>query len=127
MIKETEYLLEGADDKKTILELEGHKLNLAIQNGDLKQELNARRRIEQLQDSLRFLDGDPVLSQLKFMADKQKYADKLSLAQALIKKKRAETRLWVILSLFVVVLSFLFIMHFDTVHASVCGNMNTNC
>ncbi|WP_346089101.1 tetratricopeptide repeat protein [Sphingobacterium ginsenosidimutans] len=106
MIKETEYLLEGADDKKTILELEGHKLNLAIQNGDLKQELNARRRIEQLQDSLRFLDGDPVLSQLKFMADKQKYADKLSLAQALIKKKRAETRLWVILSLFVVVLSF---------------------
>jgi len=106
MIRETEYLLEGADDKKTILELEGHKLNLAIQNGDLKQELNARRRIEQLQDSLRFLDGDPVLSQLKFMADKQKYADKLSLAQALIKKKRAETRLWVILSLFVVVLSF---------------------
>lgn len=106
MIKETEYLLEGADDKKTILELEGHKLNLAIQNGDLKQELNARRRIEQLQDSLRFLDGDPVLSQLKFMADKQKYADKLSLAQALIKKKRAETRLWVILSLFVLVLSF---------------------
>jgi len=92
--------------KKTILELEGHKLNLAIQNGDLKQELNARRRIEQLQDSLRFLDGDPVLSQLKFMADKQKYADKLSLAQALIKKKRAETRLWVILSLFVLVLSF---------------------
>lgn len=106
MIKETEHLLEGADDKKTILELEGHKLNLAIQNGDLKQELNARRRIEQLQDSLRFLDGDPVLSQLKFMADKQKYADKLSLAQALIKKKRAETRLWVILSLFVLVLSF---------------------
>ncbi|MDF2477947.1 MAG: hypothetical protein K0S24_3430 [Sphingobacterium sp.] len=106
MIKETEHLLEGADDKKTILELEGHKLNLAIQNGDLKQELNARRRIEQLQDSLRFLDGDPVLSQLKFMADKQKYADKLSLAQALIKKKRAETRLWVILSLFVLVFSF---------------------
>jgi len=106
MIKETEHLLEGADDKKTILELEGHKLNLAVQNGDLKQELNARRRIEQLQDSLRFLDGDPVLSQLKFMADKQKYADKLSLAQALIKKKRAETRLWVTLSLFVLVLSF---------------------
>jgi len=106
MIKETEHLLEGADDKKTILELEGHKLNLAVQNGDLKQELNARRRIEQLQDSLRFLDGDPVLSQLKFMADKQKYADKLSLAQALIKKKRAETRLWVTLSLFVLVVSF---------------------
>ncbi|MGE8377660.1 MAG: transcriptional regulator [Sphingobacterium sp.] len=106
MIKETEHLLVGADDKKTILELEGHKLNLAVQNGDLKQELNARRRIEQLQDSLRFLDGDPVLSQLKFMADKQKYADKLSLAQALIKKKRAETRLWVTLSLFALVLSF---------------------
>jgi len=106
LINETEHLLEGADDKKTILELEGHKLNLAIQNHDLKQELNARRRIEQLQDSLRFLDGDPVLSQLKFMADKQKYADKLSLAQALIKKKRAETRLWVILSLFVLVLFF---------------------
>ncbi|WP_158656082.1 tetratricopeptide repeat protein [Sphingobacterium sp. HMA12] len=106
LINETEHLLEGADDKKTILELEEHKLNLAIQNHDLKQELNARRRIEQLQDSLRFLDGDPVLSQLKFMADKQKYADKLSLAQALIKKKRAETRLWVILSLFVLVLFF---------------------
>jgi len=106
MIKETEHLLEGADDKKTILELEGHKLNLAVQNGDLKQELNARRRIEQLQDSLRFLDGDPVLSQLKFMADKQKYADKLSLAQALIKKKRAETRLWVTLSMYVLVVSF---------------------
>ncbi len=106
LINETEHLLEGADDKKTILELEGHKLNLAIQNRDLTQELNVRRRIEQLQDSLRFLDGDPVLSQLKFMADKQKYADKLSLAQALIKKKRAETRLWVILSLFLLVLFF---------------------
>lgn len=106
MIRDTEQLLEGTDDKKTILELEEHKLNLAIQNHDLKQELKARRRIEQLQDSLRFLDGDPVLSQLKFMADRQKYADKLSLAQALIKKKRAETRLWVILSLFVLVLFF---------------------
>lgn len=106
MINETERLLEIADDKKTILELEGHKLNLALRNHDVQQELNARRRIERLQDSLRFLDGDPVLSQLKFMADKQKYADKLSLAQALIKKKQVEKRLWVILSLFVLVLFF---------------------
>lgn len=106
MINETERLLERADDKKTILELEGHKLNLALRNHNVQQELNARRRIERLQDSLRFLDGDPVLSQLKFMADKQKYADKLSLAQALIKKKQVEKRLWVILSLFVLVLFF---------------------
>lgn len=106
MILEAEALLSGSDDKKTILELEIHKLNLAIQNKDFDRELNARRRIERLQDSLRFLDGDPVLSQLKFMADKQKYADKLSLAQAVIKKKQAERRLWLIMSLFVLVLFF---------------------
>ncbi|MNN33589.1 hypothetical protein D3C81_1473540 [compost metagenome] len=40
------------------------------------------------------------------MADKQKYADKLSLAQAVIKKKQAERRLWLILSLLVLVLFF---------------------
>ncbi|WON95912.1 hypothetical protein [Sphingobacterium sp. UGAL515B_05] len=106
MIREAESLLLGSDDKKTILELEVHKLNLAIQNQDAVRELNARRRIERLQDSLRFLDGDPVLSQLKFMADKQKYADKLSLAQAVIKNKQAERRLWLILSLLVLVLFF---------------------
>lgn len=106
MIAETESLLSGSDDKKTILELEIHKLNLAIQSRDMGRELNARRRIERLQDSLRFLDGDPVLSQLKFMADKQKYADKLSLAQAVIKKKQAERRLWLIVSLLVLVLFF---------------------
>ncbi|WP_434454381.1 helix-turn-helix transcriptional regulator [Sphingobacterium siyangense] len=106
MIAEAESLLLGSDDKKTILELEIHKLNLAMQSNDIGRELNARRRIERLQDSLRFLDGDPVLSQLKFMADKQKYADKLSLAQAVIKKKQAERRLWLILSLLVLVLFF---------------------
>ncbi|MGJ1533616.1 helix-turn-helix transcriptional regulator [Sphingobacterium multivorum] len=106
MIAEAESLLSGSDDKKTILELEIHKLNLAMQSNDIGRELNARRRIERLQDSLRFLDGDPVLSQLKFMADKQKYADKLSLAQAVIKKKQAERRLWLILSLLVLVLFF---------------------
>lgn len=106
MIRKADGLLQGADDKKTILELEVHKLNLAIQNQDEVQELKVRRRIERLQDSLRFLDGDPVLSQLKFMADKQKYADKLSLAQVLLKKKQAERRSWIILSLFVVVLFF---------------------
>lgn len=106
MIAEAETLLLGSDDKKTILELEIHKLNLAMQSNDIGRELNARRRIERLQDSLRFLDGDPVLSQLKFMADKQKYADKLSLAQAVIKKKQAERRLWLILSLLVLVLFF---------------------
>ncbi|MDR0263083.1 MAG: hypothetical protein LBJ04_07625 [Sphingobacterium sp.] len=106
MIAEAESLLSGSDDKKTILELEIHKLNLAIQSRDTDRELNARRRIERLQDSLRFLDGDPVLSQLKFMADKQKYADKLSLAQAVIKKKQTERRLWLIVSLLVLVLFF---------------------
>ncbi|MNK00214.1 hypothetical protein D3C87_179960 [compost metagenome] len=106
MITEAESLLSGSDDKKTILELEIHKLNLAMQSNDIGRELNARRRIERLQDSLRFLDGDPVLSELKFMADKQKYADKLSLAQAVIKKKQAERRLWLILSLLVLVLFF---------------------
>lgn len=106
MIKETELLLSGSDDKKTILELEIHKLHLAVHNREIGHELDARRRIERLQDSLRFLDGDPVLSQLKFMADKQKYADKLSLAQAVIKKKQAERRLWLILSLLVLVLFF---------------------
>ncbi len=106
MIAEAESLLSGSDDKKTILELEIHKLNLAMQSNDIGRELNARRRIERLQDSLRFLDGDPVLTQLKFMADKQKYADKLSLAQAVIKKKQAERRLWVIISLLVLVVFF---------------------
>lgn len=106
MIREAEHLLQGSNDKKTILELETHKLNLAVQNQELGTELNARRRIDRLQDSLRFLDGDPVLSQLKFMADKQKFADKLSLAQAIIKKKQAEKRLWLMLSLFILVLFF---------------------
>ncbi len=106
MLDEAEDLLTGSDDKKTILELEGYKLRLALQDGDARKELQARRRIDRLQDSLRFLDGDPVLSQLKFMADKQKYAYKLSLAQALVKKKQAEKRVWVMLSLFVLALFF---------------------
>lgn len=94
--------------EKDIQEL---NLAIAVKENNIGEELFARRRLAQLNDSLQHLDSQSNLDRSNLLAQKERYASKLSLASARYENEQLKTSVFIIIAivLMILILMILFI------------------
>lgn len=92
--------------EKDIQEL---NLQIALKENNVPQELAARRRLSQLDDSLAHLDSQSNLDQSNLLAQKERYTSKLSLANAKYENEQLKTTAFIIIATILLILIMLII------------------
>lgn len=92
--------------EKDIQEL---NLQIALKENNVPQELAARRRLSQLDDSLAHLDSQRNLNQSNLLAQKERYTSKLSLANAKYENEQLKTTAFIFIATILLVLIMLII------------------
>ncbi|ROI12755.1 hypothetical protein [Epilithonimonas hominis] len=84
-------------------------LKIAIREKNVPQELFARRRLDVLEDSLAHLDSQKNLDRNNILAQKERYASKLSLANAQYEKEQLKTRAFIVIATLLLLLLLLIV------------------
>lgn len=112
MLNEAEKFAESKVHlKKNIFQIEELKLKIAQKEGDTQQELFCLRKINQLENELTDSDGDRNLERSNILAQKERYANKLTLASAQFEKEQLKNRAIIVVSIllfFIIILLIIF-------------------
>ena len=90
-------------------EIQELNLKIAIREKNVPQELFARRRLDVLEDSLAHLDSQKNLDRNNILAQKERYASKLSLANAQYEKEQLKTRAFIVIATLLLLLLLLIV------------------
>lgn len=97
--------------KKNVFQIEELKLKIAQKEGDTQQELFCLRKLNQLENELTDSDGDRNLERTNILAQKERYANKLTLASAQFEKEQLKNRAIIVVSIllfFIIILLIIF-------------------
>ncbi|MHC8947744.1 helix-turn-helix transcriptional regulator [Sphingobacterium hungaricum] len=107
---------EFAESKDYLLryvkKIEEIKLQIAIKTQSSEEELHARRKISLLNDSLTHLDGDEVLQQTKWLADKEKYNHSLELINQKYNREQSLKRAYAIVVILLILIVLYAVLNF---------------
>ncbi|QQT27857.1 tetratricopeptide repeat protein [Sphingobacterium spiritivorum] len=90
--------------KRSEYEIVRLRLDIALMQKDVQQELMARRRLEVLDDSLATSDGDMILKQTKWLAQKERYAHNIELARQRYEKEKFKKGTYLVLVIILLVI-----------------------
>lgn len=90
-------------------EIEELNLKIAVKEKNVPKELLSRRRLDQLDDSLAYLDSQKNLDRNNILAQKERYSSKLSLANAQYEKEQLKTNAFIVIAILLLILIILII------------------
>lgn len=90
-------------------EIEELNLKIAVKEKNVPKELISRRRLDQLDDSLAYLDSQKNLDRNNILAQKERYSSKLSLANAQYEKEQLKTNAFIVIAILLLILIILII------------------
>lgn len=83
--------------KRSEYEIVRLRLDIALMQKDVQEELIARRRLAVLDDSLANSDGDMILRQTRWLAQKERYAHNIELARQSYEKEKFKKGTYLVL------------------------------
>lgn len=90
-------------------DIEELNLKIAVKEKNVPKELISRRRLDQLDDSLAYLDSQKNLDRNNILAQKERYSSKLSLANAQYEKEQLKTNAFIVIAILLLILIILII------------------
>ncbi|MBO6200061.1 MAG: tetratricopeptide repeat protein, partial [Chryseobacterium sp.] len=90
-------------------DIEELNLKIAVKEKNVPKELLSRRRLDQLDDSLAYLDSQKNLDRNNILAQKERYSSKLSLANAQYEKEQLKTNAFIVIAILLLILIILII------------------
>lgn len=97
--------------KKDVFEIEQLKLRIAQQENNPEQELISLRKLNELEKQLTNSDSEKNLERSNILAQKERYANKLSLANAQFEKEQLKNKAIIVVSVllfFIIILLIIF-------------------
>ncbi|WDF46406.1 hypothetical protein PQ459_16075 [Chryseobacterium sp. KACC 21268] len=97
--------------KKDVFEIELLNLKIAQQENDTQQELISLRKLNELEEQLTNGDSEKNLERSNILAQKERYASKLSLANAQFEKEQLKNKAIIVVSVllfFIIILLIIF-------------------
>lgn len=110
--KAAQYALSKSYYKKAEYEITQLNLYIAVKENNISQELKSRRRLSELENALDTSDSDQNLQKSNMLAQKDRYASKLSIANILFEKEQLKNKAIVTIAvLLAILIVFLFIFN----------------
>ncbi len=99
LLQEAEKYSESKQHlKKNVFEIEQLKLKIAQKENNTQQELMSLRKLNILEEQLANADGEKNLERNNILAQKERYANKLSLANTQFEKEQLKNRAIIVVS-----------------------------
>lgn len=110
--KATQYALSKDYYKKAEYEIAQLSLDIALKENNIPEEIKLRRRLSELENFLKTSDSNHNLQKSNILAQKHRYANKLSMANLLFEKEQLKNKAIISIAiLFAIIIVLLFVFN----------------